>query len=143
MKQKFRGTLTVVFALLASAAPALAHHSFQAEFSVNKPVALTGTITKVEWINPHAQIYVDAKDASGNVQHWRIASWDPFALRHAGLFKNSFVIGQQIELTAYQAKDGSNVAYLRHLKLSGGGEFELWDSVSQEALAAKKSAGQQ
>ncbi len=64
--------VTALFALglIAAVAPALAHHSFAAEYDVNKPVNLTGTVTKVEWLNPHTKIYIDVKDQSGNVNNW-------------------------------------------------------------------------
>ena len=140
MKYRIFSSLMALFGLLLLALPVLAHHSFQAEFSLEKPVALTGTLTKVDWINPHAQIYLDVKDASGKVIPWRIATWDPFVLRHAGLLRTTFVMGQTVTLTAYGAKDGSNVGYLRHIKFPDAQEFDLWDSTSNEAIQREKKA---
>jgi hypothetical protein len=114
-----------VFATFLSSAPLFAHHSFDAEFDVYQPVSFDATITKIEWINPHVQIHVDAM-VDGKVVPWRIASWDPYLLRNAGLMRSRFVVGQKVNIAAYSAKDGSKVAYLRHIKFPDKQEFDLW-----------------
>jgi len=125
MKRRIYIAAMTVLASLILAISAFAHHSFDAEFDVYQPVSFDATITKVEWINPHVQIHVDA-DVDGKVVPWRIASWDPYLLRNAGLMRSKFVVGQRVNIAAYRAKDGSTVAYLRHIKFPDKQEFDLW-----------------
>ena len=77
------GGLIAIIGLLISAMPAMAHHSVQAEFDLNKSLTLTGVVTKVEWINPHSYLYLDVKDDSGNVKHWAFEMAGPGAARGA------------------------------------------------------------
>src|SRR5436309_11035166 len=97
-------------ALLAAAAPVLAHHSFAAEFDAKKPVKFQGTVTKMEWINPHAWIHIDVKGNDGNVTPWMIEAAAPNALLRRGWTKNSLPAGTVILVEGFQAKDGSNRA---------------------------------
>src|SRR5216110_1375753 len=95
-------------ALLAAAAPVLAHHSFAAEFDAKKPVKLQGTVTKMEWINPHAWIYLDVKGTDGTVTNWMVEAGAPNALLRRGWTKASLLPGTEILVEGYQAKDGAN-----------------------------------
>ena len=108
---------------LLAAAPAMAHHAFAAEFDVDKPVKVKGTITKVEWVNPHAWIYVDVKGDDGKVVNWHFELGPPNALIRLGWKRDSIPAGLEVEITGYRAKSGDNAGNGRSIKLPDGREL--------------------
>ena len=112
--------LAAVIALVAVAVPVWAHHAFSAEFDGNKQVILKGTVTKMEWINPHAWLTIDVKGAEGKVVSWMIELGPPNALIKRGWNKKSIPAGIEVLVEGYQSKDGSARANGRDLTLPDG-----------------------
>jgi hypothetical protein len=108
------------FLLAAAAVPVIAHHSFAAEFDAKKPVKMTGTVVKMEWINPHSWIHIDVKKADGSTERWMVEGGAPNALLRRGWNKNSLPEGTEIVVEGFQAKDGSTRANGRDITFPDG-----------------------
>ena len=109
-----------VTAMIPFAVPARAHHSFAAEYDADKPVTLTGSVTKMAWINPHSWIYLDVKKPDGTVENWAVEAGPPGTLVRAGFTKNSLAPGTVIKVNGYRAKDGALRANGRDITLPDG-----------------------
>ena len=121
-----------VFTLCAAASPVFAHHSFAGEFDVEKPIKLQGTITKVEWINPHAWIHIDVKKPDGTVESWAIEGGTPNTLYRRGITRDSVKAGMVINVDGYLARDGSRKANGRDLTLPDGRKLFLSGAGANE-----------
>jgi hypothetical protein len=116
---KFVITL-VIASILAGAAPLAAHHSFAAEFDATKAIRLAGSLTKIEWTNPHTYFYMDVKDSAGNVAKWGCEAGSPGALSRRGFKRGDIKLGDMIIVDGYRAKDGSNLVDARRVTLPDG-----------------------
>ena len=121
MKARTLFMLAVALTTVRSLAPpAFAHHSFAAEYDADKPVTLTGSVTKMAWINPHSWIYIDVKKADGKIENWAIEAGPPGTLVRAGFTKESLAQDTVIKVNGYRAKDGALRANGRDITLPDG-----------------------
>ena len=128
----------VLLFLILTVEPALAHHAFAAEFDAKKPVKLRGTVTKMEWINPHAWIHIDVKKTDGSVEEWMIEAGTPNTLLRRGFTKDSLKAGTEVIVDGYQSKDGSLRANGRDITLPNGQTLFLGGSSPGAPYDEKK-----
>src|SRR4030095_3513092 len=110
----------VSIGLIAAAVPVFGHHSFAAQYDRTKAITLKGTVTKVEWMNPHIYFYVDVKDDSNRVTNWAIEGGAPSMLYRNGWRLDSLKVGDKVTIDGWLAKDGSNLANMRTVTLADG-----------------------
>ena len=114
------GVLAGVCLLALTAGTVVAHHSFSAEYDANKPVTLKGTVSKIEWTNPHARFYVDVRDEKGTVTSWNLELASPNVLVRNGWTRKSLNVGDEVVVEGSLAKDGSKMANARVVRLADG-----------------------
>jgi hypothetical protein len=130
MKTRLRPWLAI-FGLLVGAMATLAHHSFQSEYDASKPASLTGVVTKVEWMNPHAHFYIDVKEANGTINNWNMELASPNVLRRLGWTREIFKAGDMVTVEGARARDGSRMANARLAVLADGRKMLAGSSADE------------
>lgn len=132
-----RTLVSIVLAGLLAGPPLAAHHSFVAEYDGDKPVKLSGTVTKVEWQNPHIWFYVDVKDAAGKVTNWGFSGGAPGILQRRGIPRNAMKIGDVVVVEGFRARDGSNNASGGRVTFADGRQVFTASSEDKVPVGAK------
>ena len=130
MTTRLAVVVVIVAGLLVAARPIVAHHAFAAEFDANKPIKLTGAVTKVDWRNPHTWFFIDVKDDTGKVTNWGLEMGSPNGLLRLGWTRNSMKIGDVVTVEGSRARDGSNIANAQAVVLTSTGQ-KLFAGSSQ------------
>jgi hypothetical protein len=115
----------LALAVVATTAPLSAHHSFAAEYDSNAPLTLTGVVSKVEWTNPHAYVYIDVKDDAGKMVTWAFEGYPPNTLKRTGFSRDTVKVGTTITITGWHARDNANRAAGREITLPDGAKIFL------------------
>lgn len=112
---------------------ASAHHAFSAEYDLNKPLALKGVLTKIQWVNPHSWVYIDVKNSDGSVTNWAVEFGAVAALRRRGLQRSDLPIGLEVTVKGYQAKTGKAVVNAASVQLPDGRDLYAGDPNGPDA----------
>jgi len=141
MKKYTIAGVLVACAMLLSVVGVSAHHALQAQFDPDKSLTLTGTLTKIDWVNPHAYFWLDVKDAKGEVKNWGLETIGPQALRRAGFTRGpaSFTLGETYTFTGFAAKDGGERAFTTAVQFPDGRKITIFFG---DPKAAGAGAGQ-
>jgi hypothetical protein len=126
--------------ILVLTVSAFAHHPFSAEYDWKQPVTLTGTVSKIEWSNPHALLYIDGKDQNGEMKHWTLEMGSPGALTQAGWTRTTLKMGDQITVDAWMSKTKNDHANVKSVKLADGRELSAASSIGNAAQKNKATA---
>ena len=127
-----------IVSLVAAAVPVWAHHAFQAEFDQKKPVSLSGKVTGMEWINPHAWIHIDVVGADGKVTNWMVECGSPNIMLRRGFTKRSLEAGTEVSVAGYQAKNGENKANGSSVTFKDGHKLFVGGSNPDDPGGAKE-----
>jgi len=117
---RFKLALSMAVVLAIPVARMAAHHSFEAEYDDKKPVSLKGTVAKLDWMNPHIWVHIDARDDNGKVTRWSCEGGNPNSLKRSGWTRDAVKQGDQITIDGFRAKDGTNTCNARSVKLADG-----------------------
>ena len=120
MTRNTAGLVVAAIGILILSLPLRAHHSFAAQYDSNKPITLSGSVTKLEWMNPHIYFYMDVKDASGTVINWSVEGGAPNTLYRAGWRRDSLKVGDVVTVEGFLARDGSKLANMATVQLADG-----------------------
>ena len=134
MRAYVLGGLILALVVVASPAPTAAHHSFAAEFDADKPITLTGIVTKVEWTNPHVWFYINVRDENGRMVNWGAEMGPPHGLQRRGWRRDTLKIGEEVTVSGSLAKNGSKRVNARSVILTstGGRPGETLDAASSQ-----------
>jgi len=128
-----------ITALLLSAGTASAHHAFSRDFDRDKPVTLSGTVTRVQWTAPHVYTYIDVKDDQGKTANWKVEMGSPTALTKAGWTRTKMKVGQMVTLTGWQAKNGTNFANAEEMTMPDGQKLSAASSNDRAVATSGKT----
>jgi len=127
----------IAMAWLLAASPAKPHHAFASEFDINKPVSLTGPVTKMEWTNPHAWLFIEVKDDENNVQEWAVELVGINDLLRLGWGRDKVQLGDVLSVQGYGARNGSSTANAASVMIKESGEL-LWESVARSGREGRE-----